>query len=327
MQTIGIDVGYGHTKVVAEGVPGIFPSLVGPARTIDLSFGGKETPGDEVEWEGEKLFVGNKAFHHSDMIYFLRSREWVQNKIYAALIISALKRAGVGSGDEAIIVTGLPVEYMGDRVLAEDMVKRVCDSMGVTIVELKVLPQPVGSFFDILLDQFGMPNSKNPVLKRMGFIDIGYNTTDFILIGNCEENIERAAGSTSKGAHDAYSLVQRELKNDFRRNEVSIKDAEEAVRTRFFKSGGVNHDVTPLVHKVLSQIGTSICNLIASKWGPEGEIDKVWLTGGGCALLRQYIMGIAPITEMIQGPQIANARGYHKRALALMSELLERGVN
>ncbi len=323
MRVIGIDIGYGHTKVVADGHPLIFPSLVGPAKEINFTLGKKDSPGDVVEWDGKRFFVGEKA-RHSDTIDFLRSREWIKDSIYAALLISAIKRV-VGeesTGEEAVIVTGLPVDYMKDSVVAVDVVRKVCDLLSINIVELKIIPQPIGSFFDILLDDAGNRRADAPYLiKKLGLVDVGYNTTDYILLENCQESIERAAGSVSKGAHDTYSLVARELKSRFNRDEVPIRDAEDAVRTRFFRSGGINNDVSLLVNDVLSQVGSSIAKLIASKWAIEGEIDKVLLTGGGGVLLRQYLSRISPSLEMVQAPQIANARGYFKRATALVNVL------
>lgn len=323
MRPVGIDVGYGHTKVVAGSKPIVFQSLVGPAKDIAFSLGGEDSAGDVVEWKGEKFFVGGKAIH-SDMIYFLRDRNWIGSNIYAALVISALNRIpDITSGEEVVIVSGLPVDYMKDAVVTQGTVRSVCESMGINVVDIKIVPQPIGTFFDSFLDIEGDPLD-TPVIKKIGVVDTGYSTTDFVLIEDCRENIERAAGSVSKGAHDVYSLVARELKNDFNKNNVSIKDAEKAVSTRQFKSNGKVNDVSSLINKVLCQLGTSIQNIIRSKWVDEGEIDKVLLTGGGSVLLREYLTEIAPVTELVKVPQIANARGYYKRASAYIKSLHEQ---
>ena len=47
-----IDIEYGHTKVVADRHPLIFPSLVGPAKAINFSLGKKNSPGDVVARKG-----------------------------------------------------------------------------------------------------------------------------------------------------------------------------------------------------------------------------------------------------------------------------------
>ncbi len=324
MRAVGIDVGYGHTKVVFGGYPVIFPSLVGPSKDINFSLGKRASAGDVVEWRGQGFFVGAKALH-SDIKYGLTTRDWIKSDMYAALLLSAFKRVTEKAGDinEAVIVTGLPVDYIKDASAAEAMVREVCASIGINVIDLKIIPQPIGSFFHVTLDGMGNLKDDAPNLRRMGIIDIGYNTTDFILLEDCEESIERAAGSIPKGASDVYSLVSRELKSHFQRNDVSIEEAEEAVRTRFFKSGGQANDVSELVNTTLSQLGKGIQSLIVSKWKTEGEIDKVLLTGGGCVLLRPYLSDMSAVTEMVPGPQIANARGYYKRAVAIVNAMAE----
>lgn len=319
---VGIDVGYGYTKVVTGHSSIIFPSRVGPAR--ELSFSLRENAdvrGETVEYQGEQFFVGDKS-RHSDITYTLRTRGWVESKMYGALLTSAMMRA-LNSGEAAAdpeavtVVTGLPVDYMRDRSKAEESVRKTCEGLGVRLTNINVIPQPFGSFFDMFYDNYGGIAASAPFFRRLGIIDIGYHTTDYILIEDAKHNIEKASGSIPTGSCELYDIVARELKNSFDRDLVTAYEAEDCVKTKYFKVAGEKKDVGSLVDRVLSQVGQKITGIVKSRWSIEGEVDVVLLTGGGSALLRQHISSIAHANFMISEPQMANARGYYKRSVII----------
>ncbi len=319
---IGIDVGYGYTKVVTTHSSIIFPSRVGPARELSYSLKeGTDVMGETVEYEGERYFVGEKA-RHSDVTYTLMTRGWIESKMYGALLTSALTRAmngryALADPEEIIIVTGLPVDYMRDKTKAEESLGKACDGIGLRITGINIIPQPFGSFFDMFYDNNGDIAGSAPFLKRIGIVDIGYHTTDYILIEEAQRNIEKASGSVPTGAHEIYDIVARELKNMFDRDTVTAEEAEHCVKTKHYKVSGQNKDMGTLVGRVLSQVGQKITGIVKSKWNLEGEIDIVLLTGGGAALIQPHISSIAHTHFLINEPQMANARGYYKRSVIL----------
>ena len=324
---MGIDVGYGYTKVVTAHHSIIFPSRVGPAKELSFSLKeGTDALGETVEYDGEQFFVGEKA-RHSDVTYTLRTRGWIESKMYGALLTSAVTRAmnngyTASDTDAVIVVTGLPVDYMRDKTKAEESVRKTCDRLGLHIAGINIIPQPFGSFFDMFYDNNGNIAGSAPLFKRLGIVDIGYHTTDYILIEDAKHNIEKASGSVPTGAYEIYDIVARELKNMFDRDTVTAQEAEHCVKTKNFKFSGQNKDVSTLVDRVLSQVGQKITGIIKSKWNIEGEVDVVLLTGGGGALIQQHITSIAHTHFLISDPQMANARGYYKRSV-----IVERKMN
>src|SRR5208283_3076459 len=149
---MGIDVGYGYTKIVTAHGSIIFPSRVGPAKELSFSLKeGADAIGETVEYAGERYFVGDKA-RHCDVTYTLRTRGWVVSKMYGAFLTSAIARAINGrkaesDPDAVIVVTGLPVDYMRDKTKAEESVRKTCDGIGLHVAGINVIPQPFGSFF------------------------------------------------------------------------------------------------------------------------------------------------------------------------------------
>ncbi len=326
LMKMGIDVGYGYTKVVTAHYSIIFPSRVGPAKELSFSLKeGADTVGEAVAYDGEQYFIGEKA-RHSDVTYTLRTRDWVESKMYGALLTSAITRAINGSyaasdPDAVIIVTGLPVDYLRDKTRAEESIRKTCDGIGLRVAGINIIPQPFGSFFDMFYDNNGEIAVNAPLFKRIGIVDIGYHTTDYILVEDTKHNIEKASGSVPSGAYEIYDIVARELKNIFDRDTVTAEEAEHCIKTKYFKVSGQNKDVSSLVDRVLSQVGQKITGIVKSKWSIAGEVDVVLLTGGGGALIQQHISSIAHTHFLISDPQMANARGYYKRSV-----LLERKI-
>ena len=183
---IGIDVGYGYTKIANDEGQRIFPSKVGPAK--DISFALREetgNPWDVISFDGKSFFIGDKT-RHSDMTFTMRTRDWISSDMYRALL-SAAVRLGLNGGEataRTLIVSGLPVSYYKDKVKAENMIKQVCSDLKIEEPHVSIIPQPFGTFCDVLFDdngdvaeQHGSISINDIRVKRLGIVDIGYHTT------------------------------------------------------------------------------------------------------------------------------------------------------
>ena len=329
---IGVDIGYGFSKVVDGKIQGMFPSKIGPAKTLNFSLReDSEKTGEVVEWKGKRFFVGDKA-RHCDLTYTLRTREWIESDMYAGLLLSALLRSLKGHGEgkkEAIIVSGLPVDYMSDKSNAEAKIAEVCASLSIHLLQCKIIPQPYGTFFDVVYDENGYFRENHETItindlrvKRLGVVDVGFHTTDYIMILDSKHNIEPASGSVPTGAYEIYEAATRELKNVFKRDNISTEEAEEAVRSGTFKVSGKIQDITVLVTTILTEIGEKLSGLIRSNWAKQGEIDTVLLTGGGANLLKSHMSSIAHSVIVAENAQRANANGYYKRSVILADQMV-----
>lgn len=319
MKIISLDVGYGFTKAVYDGKPTIFPSLVGPARELTFKVTERQDlPGEMIEIRGGNYFVGKKA-ELSDRTFPLRTRDWVESDLYAALMASGLVRATVGdpASTEIFVVTGLPVEYYArDKGKAEDQVRSVASHLGLKVGGVRVIPQPFGSFYDHILGMDGAPTMTES-LRLVGVVDVGQHTTDYILIKNLRDNLERASGSMTGGVFQIIDRVRRDLISRYDRDNITISEAEECVlKGRPIKIKGKDIEVSDIVQSQIRAVAQGIVGEIKSRWAHEGEPELVLLTGGGI-LLRSYLQGISHSTQVIEGAQLANARGYYKFGMAI----------
>ncbi|MFO0753588.1 MAG: ParM/StbA family protein [Thermodesulfovibrionales bacterium] len=320
---LGLDIGYSATKGVWEGGHFTFPSVVGYAKDLNFSLReGKASPEEEVEYNDKRFFVGERA-QLSDFSLPLKTRDWIESDIYAALMISALKRFMKGVElseiEKVIIVTGLPVNYMRDREKAEQVVLRVFSTLRIDPgrVRVNVIPQPFGAFFHFFFDNDGAVNRNAPAARRFGVLDIGHGTTDWILVENARTYLEKASGSVPIGTHTVYDMLCTALLNEYGLDHFTAADAETCIRSKQLKVAGQVRDVSRLVSAVLEQVGLRIAGTVKSKWSSEGAIDFLLLEGGGAELLHHHLSSIAPVTFKAEDPRMANARGYYKRSVML----------
>ena len=316
-EVIGLDVGYSNTKIVTSGQPLMFRSVIGPARDFKFALSEKTAaPGEVVQVSDKTFFVGERTAL-CDHIYTSKTRDWTASNIFTALVTSALARIKplLDESAEVSVVSGLPVDFMADKATTAEQISAVASILQLKVVKVEIIPQPFGTFFDYALD----PSGKSIFTTKIGLfgvIDVGWNTTDFILIKNFENNIERAGGSITTGVYSIYDSIRADFMHRFGRNNFTIPEFEECVRrTKSIKLGKHIQDVSAIVKTHVSQTAQTIEGIIKSKWSSEDELDTVLLTGGGGSLLRDYLGNYSHDTRLTVGPQMANARGYFKRGM------------
>lgn len=321
LDVIGVDIGYGYSKIVTATRRLIFPSCVGPEKTFTFDLSNREDlPGETVQVGGEIYFVGKKA-ELCDTTFSLRTRDWVEDDIYAALLSSALTRAteSTSRDSEVFVISGLPVAYMKDKDKVEEQVKLTAKSLNIQLRGVKIIPQPLGGFFDFVLDETGEPTITQKI-HLLGVIDVGQHTSDYVLVRHLRDHLERASGSITGGVYNIIESVRRDIMQSFGRDNVSYTEAEECVRrTRMIKIKGEDKDVSDLVSSQVRNTARNIGGEIKSRWSQEGEVDLVLLSGGGSILLKEHLKDVSHSTKLLEGAQFANARGYLKYGLLLAS--------
>ena len=122
------------------------------------------------------------------------------------------------SADEpAAVVTGLPVSHY-----TQERVKQIQDLLGqahnvqtlsgetsVKVERVKVIPQPFGSYFDLLLNDEGKLKDPEKIRERVGIIDIGFQTTDLALA--TPQFVEASSGSLEVGVRSVADQLSRDL--------------------------------------------------------------------------------------------------------------------
>ena len=316
---VGVDIGYGHTKVAAEDKHDSFPSVVGPTKDREFEPGGKaEDPGETVSFQGTTYDIGNKA-DRGDTTFPRETRDRTANETYGALMVSAISRV-VKPGDSSanlVVVTGLPFAYMSDAATVKRQVGLAAEALSITLSDVTVIPQPFGTFFDFGLDMRGEALIKHKI-GMIGVIDIGRHTTDYILVTDLLHTLGRASGSIPIGVSRIIDGVRRDVMHSFGRGYIATAEVEECIRrTKTIRIGNHLVDVSSIINTNLKNTAIQIAGAIQSSWDAERQTDVVLLTGGGSILMKDYLVDSFDNAQLMAGAQHANARGFYKYGVFL----------
>lgn len=326
----GMDVGYGGSKGVTDAGDILFPSLLGPwmQKTFRLNSNPEQEETFTVDIGTERFVVGPEARDMNVPISQDMSRDWLNSKNYKAFVTCLLREAVKKQGLDAKIcpafqiVTGLPVGYMSsaDKEKCEQVIRGAAARLGLKVAEVDIVPQPIGTFLNIVTDHDG--NLDIPAnmasMSRIAIADIGYNTADIAVIEDFTNYIEADSGSLPIGAHNCFELLADALKSKHMLDHVGIRTAEEVARTKAYLLKGSMHDESATVNRVLAEVGHQVKSRILTLWKGKRPMDGIIITGGGGELLMPYLVDIGTNVIKADASQMANARGYYKRARLLL---------
>jgi plasmid segregation protein ParM len=321
MHALGVDVGYGHTKAVSSlrDRPLTFPSVVGRAETETYRLnlhGHDHTPlrGGVVTCAHEHPYLyGEPAMRYARVAHQPRDRDWIRSQPYRVLWDAVISELVLPS-TEPVIVTGLPVLYYAtDREVLREVVHQVMQRHHLNPHAVLVVPQPFGSFFDHILDRTGqLAPARNPTAHR-GIIDIGYFTTDFVEVSDCEY-VEKGSGSLEAGVATVVDAVRRLAYERWGRM-LEVSECEAVLGGAPVRVKGQDYDVRADTQTSCAEVALMIGHYARQLWRSGTALDEVLLTGGGGALLREFLRAAFSHLTLLPDAFVANARGYMQYAL------------
>lgn len=182
----------------------------------------------------------------------------------------------------------------------------------ITVEDAMVMPQPLGSALDFLLDEQG---SFDQTLRlpfqisgqqdwaaglvatwRWCVLDIGFNTLNTYALDDMEP-IRRFSTSPKLGMAYAYQLIGRAAGG---RSEIEVQELVRQGRIQ-------GHEAA------FAELGRQITRLIRSWNNPHFAFYLI--TGGGAIPLFEHILPGEPAKILAKAPQQANGRGYLKAGL------------
>ncbi|MCJ7773128.1 MAG: ParM/StbA family protein, partial [Desulfobacterales bacterium] len=250
MELLGIDIGFGFTKATNGQDMLIFKSLFGDSKEMQFwaDFGESvEEDYFHVTIEGRSYFVGNLAEQQSNVRQFTLD----QDKLISDFIkILALTAAGKFYGSEVPInvVSGLPIGYFKQN--QERFAKTLRGYHEVTyqkpdgskiskkiyINKVRMMPQPLGTIINLLMDENGKIVNKELENQKVGVIDIGFRTTDFTIFDKLQY-IDRGSSTIDSGISKAFSVIASKLQERSGVN-IEVYRLYKAVESGFIKMKG-----------------------------------------------------------------------------------------
>jgi len=317
-----VDVGFGSVKAIGSYRAVEYPSAVGDFRPVRFSLGieGQELKDKLcVEYEGRRFFIGEIAYTQSSPRVTMSNKRFT-SKEGMAIMLSALALLSNHQYEEVKLVTGLPVN---DYANLKDAYKEALigihniqviepDGSGgkyykFDIKEVKVLPQPIGTIFDRVLDSQGKIENRVLANGKIGVIDVGKYTVD-LSVTDALQFIDKSSTSFSDiGLFDAYKELSMALKSEG--YDIPPDSLEPYIRGSKPMNG-----IAELKEGIFESQAEKIMSRLLNMWNDIWNFDRILITGGGAIVLGEHLREHLDKDKVIicEHPTMTNCRGYYK---------------
>jgi plasmid segregation protein ParM len=329
MEIMAIDIGFGFTKATNGTRSLAFKSILGEATDIQFKGGilseGSADENIQIEVDGRSCFVGEMAERQSNVRSFTLDQAQFFESFAKPLALAAASRL-VGTYMPVGLVTGLPIgfykEYkeplvkllQGDHRVVTTSLAGKREEKVIKIAEVKVIPQPYGSLFNLMLNDLGELGEKRYVHEKVGLIDIGFKTSDFTVADRLRYS-ERGSRTTDTGIAKGFSLIAGKLREKSNVN-IELYRLYEAVERGSIKIRGKEFDLKGPTEQVFGQLAAAIANEADRLWSDDWDIDTIVLTGGGGAALARHLQplinGQVVVVDSSKDARLCNVQGYWK---------------
>ncbi|MBX6420840.1 MAG: ParM/StbA family protein [Sinobacteraceae bacterium] len=328
MRILGADIGFGYTKATDGRQFQVFKSIVGEAHPIQFAetlLPAQASQPRHFVIGNEEVFVGELAEAQSRGRGFTLDHSQFLAKYARTLALAALSPFAE-HGDPVRLVTGLPISFFRKykdaltTLLQQRHELSVIHADGsrqdkqIYIEKVRVIPQPFGSLFNLMLDAQGKTLQQRFVTEKIGVIDVGFRTTDFTISDKTRYS-ERGSLSTDSGISLAYNAIAN-LLHEKSGTQVELYRLYEPVTRGVIKIKGHKYDLTGIVQQAFGQLATRIATEANRLWADDWDIDAIVLTGGGGAALAPYLQPLVQ-GEVLPMPadqdaRLNNVMGYWK---------------
>lgn len=329
MEILAIDIGFGFTKATDGNRSIVFKSVLGEATGLQYQGSILDDASAEdhmqLEVDGRSLFIGDLAERQSNVRFFTLDQAQFVSRFAKSLALAAAARL-VNGYIPINLVTGLPIGYyqqykdelatllLGEHriVLTDGTGKR--EEKTLKIGKVKVIPQPFGSLFNLMLNDLGEVGDKRLVKEKIGIVDVGFRTSDYTVSDKMRYS-ERGSRTTDSGIARAFNVIATKLREKSGVN-VELYRLHEAVDRGAIRIRGKDYELKGLTEQVFGQLAGSIANEIDRLWADDWDMDTIILTGGGGVVLAKYLQplinGQVLCVDAAADARLCNVRGYWK---------------
>ncbi|WDP93078.1 MAG: ParM/StbA family protein [Desulfobacter sp.] len=328
MEIVGIDVGFGFTKAYNGKNSVIFKSLIGDATDIQFrsSLGDASTTSNlHITLNDKTYFLGSYAELQSNITEFTLDQDKLIEEFIKILAIAAAGICAKGPGP-INVVTGLPVGYLkrdtrrlkeiirGDHEIAYHQVDGKDETRRIHIDKVHVIPQPIGSIFNLIFDEGGKIKDRALAGSKLGVVDIGFKTTDFSIFDHLQY-IERGSSTMDTGISKCFSVISNKLRQESGIS-VELYRIFKFVESGMIKIKGKEYNIMNLKKRVYTHTASAIATDMARLWENDWDIDSIILSGGGSIPLAEYLIpnvegNVIPIQRDMDA-RFNNVQGYWK---------------
>lgn len=323
---VGLDLGFRRVKGYSTNNIFKYLAMIGNPSVFELM---QEKKADDplreliVGCDEKTYYVGEKALETKNARLCTRpdktNSAHDKAEYYAALGYLSEK---TGETDFTI-VTGLPVfEFHLKDTLAKNMkgtktFKYGADQQDITVQVKKVhvIPQSAGAYFAHILDPDGNVIPERALCLTM-VIDIGYRTTDIIMMRN-GKYVSQDSFSIEMGMKDIHKELIRAIHAEFGIL-VNHKEINQICEDRSININGKPVDITRLVNAAAEPVALAIIEGIRVEIPDVRKVDKVLACGGTMELVFDHFLEeYDGHIEKMENCEYSNSEGYYKYGLMI----------
>jgi plasmid segregation protein ParM len=321
---VSVDLGFGYTKAYSKKKEIVFPSATCPAKENVFTIEGLQSNlGHKIalrtskseEAKINKLFIGDLALKEGRGGQFSLNREKFNRSNSLSLILAGIYLTETeGNIDLAV---GTPLAYY------EQQKNQVRDSLKtksgvyvsvdngpekyINIKDVYVFPQGVGVLFS---------GESFPKEGLVGIIDIGYHTTDYLLLEIYSKGISPLisySSSAEVGVHTAQKLFAEKFRERTKK-QLTLDEVQYNWDKAVITYKGEPIEISSMKKIAVLDAGTAILDTVESAWSEKIEfLDAMYLAGGGALEFQDSICNnYAGNPLIVSNPQFANAIGFYK---------------
>jgi len=349
---ISCDFGYGITKIF-NGVddPLGIKSLVGdPIGLIKFQTKIKESKKKgkyDLDWiscrypkTDKRYFIGELARRQSAHVYYITDQDKLSYDSTKALIdtgIALMLPETVKNKPIPLalnVVTGLPVsqyvkvqqEGLRKSLLGEHSIEFDWDrdnsfkhGYKFKINEISIIPQPVGTFYNIILDNKGdfLPEYETLASGNVALIDVGYGTTDLCVLKGIEY-IEKSSRSSNTAMSSVFSYISSRLA-EHSGIEIPVWKIEPVIsgdsKEMLIRLEGKTYKLDNIYQQAIDAIFEELMAAAKGLWRTEHQIDTYIIMGGGAKPFAEKFkttFGTKGSVIIADDPVFSNVKGYYK---------------
>lgn len=317
----------GFTKAYDGETHALFPSVIEPAATgtdaPDMEKGVGEA-GYDIEIDGEGLRVGGRTGSSGTRQRNAPDSTALVSRFARPLLLTA---AAAFSDRECPlqVVTGLSVTDHPD--LQNRLLEQLegfhkmrfanpgnpSETRNIHIRKIRVFPKPMGTFARLVMGPDGAIAHGEYVDAKIGIVDIGFRTTDAIIVDRLRY-CNRGADTFDIGTARCFDTITKRLRQE---SGVSV-DTEtlfQGLKLGYVKIKGQEYRLTNLKEQIYRQTALEIADRVNYLWKDDWDIDVIIMSGGGGHLLAGTVgdqfKGEVHLLENSIDSRMNNVMGYY----------------
>lgn len=317
---IGVDLGFSQSKFSTLSRETCFKSVVGwNFRSMMSDFGQ-----DDIVFDQPDMIIGRGAITYADDEIRHEDDHWIESDEFKMLFLAGVSELYEGNGNIYAVCT-LPINLyktskgkVTENLEGTHMFTRFKREPQKISVKIREVPQAFATLCNEVLDDSGIPTS-SLALKRIGVIDIGGKTTNFLLTERLRD-IKHRSASLNKGCWHIVKQLQQVLMRELNRSTLSEYEVEEALFSSILEHNGKEQNIDEYRDPILQSFLRQLLPKIQQIWPDFQGIHKIFLAGGGSYLFEAELCQRFQQAGLVSDPIHGNAKGAAKLAQRLKEE-------